>query len=437
MSNLLQSRLSSVAEPSEVTEVLAQGGLVIMRSDTVYGIFASAMDESAVEKLHTVRERDRERGFIILVDSVETVARMVKLDDMTQKKLATIWHSGASTSAILPTNGLKETWLTDTRESEPTICFRVPNNDKLRELLIKTGPLCAPSANPPGQPSARNIAEARDYFGEAVDLYVDGGECDEKTPSRIIKFDENGKVETVRSDRLSHPEDNIITRRRKLYKFARFDEYSTCFHIDEWLVSAARPGLAVSDKKLVVEVGAGSALFSVELARRHPEKTFVAIDIKGDRLYQGAREAEKIELENIYFVRSDIARITEVIPSHSASEIWITFPDPYANADQTTLSKSDAKHRLTAPRYLAYYKQILLSTARPGLAVESGVLHFKTDNLPLFEWSLEQFKANGWKTDYITRDLHESDAPDEAKILTSYEKRFIAEDLKINYGQFS
>jgi tRNA (guanine-N7-)-methyltransferase len=417
--------LINVADAAEIVQVLSRGGLVVMRSDTVYGIFAAALNELAVGKLRVVRERSEEEGFIVLADSVDTVARLVELSDELRKRLTTIWRADSSTSVILPADGLEVGWLSDRRESKPTICFRVPHDEKLRQLLAETGPLCAPSANLPGQPPARNITEAEKYFGDRVDLYVDGGECDNATPSRIIKFRADGSVETVRADGRPHSEDFVITRRRKLYKFAQFNEYPTCFHFDEWLTSLARPGLARKD--VVVEIGAGSALFAVELARRCPEKTFLAVDIKGDRLYQGAREAAKLGLDNIYFIRSDIARIAEIVPAHSTSEIWLTFPDPWP-------PKSDARHRLTAPRYLNYYREIL---ARPGLAKNNGILHFKTDNSPLFEWSLEQFAAGGWQTEFLTRDLHDSDASAEAKIMTSYEQRFVAEGLKINYVRFA
>jgi len=406
----------------DVVETLANGGLVVMRSDTIYGIFASALNKSAVEKLYELRERDQKRGFIILVDSVKTVMRLIEISDEIQKRLAAIWRADSSTSVILSAKNLKEIWLADTRESDPTICFRVPNNEKLRKLLAKTGPLCAPSVNPPGQEPAHNISEAKAYFGDTVDLYVDGGECDDVLPSRIIKLKDNGEIEVVRSDGRSHPEDFVITRRRKLYKFACFDEYKTCFHLEEWVKLQDR--VLQGNAELVVEIGAGSALFSVELARRHKDKTFIAVDIKGDRLYQGAREAEKLGLKNIYFVRSDIARITDVIPLNSASEIWITFPDPHANEDQTRLTSTGAKHRLTAPRYLNLYKQIL---------VQNGILHFKTDNLPLFDWTVTQLSNENWKIDQLTRDLHISDLPDEYKIMTNYEKRFVAEGRVIYY----
>lgn len=407
-----------VAE-QKIIDTLNHGDLVVMKSDTIYGIFAMALNEESVQKLHHVRNRSVEQGFIVLVDSVDTVADMVSLRPKVQARLTGIWSANFATSVILSAKGSKVSWLADTRSGKPTICFRVPHEKHLLELLRKTGPLCAPSANLPDQLPARNIDEAKNYFGDQVDLYVDGGECDTNQPSRIIRFTKNGTVETLRSDGHSHPEDFVITRRRKLYKFAKFDELDTCFHLEEWLI--VRDTKLANTTNLTVEIGAGSALFSVELASRQPENTFIAVDIKGDRLYQGAREANRLGLTNIYFIRSDIARINEAIPEFIANEIWITFPDPYPR-------KPDAKHRLTAPRYLAYYRAMLNS---------SGKLKFKTDSDNLFDWSLEQFKSQGWHLETITRDLHNSNASDEVKIMTSYEKRFTDDGLKINFAQFA
>lgn len=405
----------------DIVDNLQRGELVVMKSDTIYGIFASALDQAAVERLHSVRDRAPEQGFIVLADSVETVGQLVSLRPQIRARLETIWAAPFATSVILSSKGSKAPWLADTRSGKPTICFRVPSkqNRALRELLEKTGPLCAPSANLPDQLPARNIGEAKDYFGDLVSLYVDSGECDTNQPSRIIRFSSSSTVETLRPDGHNHPEDFVITRRRKLYKFAKFDELDTCFHLEEWL--ERRDEIVSDDRDLTVEIGAGSALFSVELARRHPERLFVAADIKGDRLYQGAREAARLELTNIYFVRSDIARINEVIPDTRAHEVWITFPDPYPR-------KPDAKHRLTAPRYLDYYRQLL----QPN-----GILNFKTDSNKLFEWSLEQFATEGWHQLCMTRDLHASDASDESKTMTSYEKRFASEGLMINFAQFA
>jgi tRNA (guanine-N7-)-methyltransferase len=182
-------------------------------------------------------------------------------------------------------------------------------------------------------------------------------------------------------------------------------------------------GKASALRRVIVEVGAGTGLFSVELARRHPENFYVAVDIKSDRLYTGAKLADELGLENVVFVRGDIWRLGEMFASGSVAEIWVTFPDPYASEDQTRLKKSDAKHRLTHPRFLEIYKQLL----------QQGRLHFKTDNQPLFEWSREQLEQNGWKITVQANDLHGSDLSEDYKIKTSYEARFTEQGLPIFY----
>jgi tRNA (guanine-N7-)-methyltransferase len=216
-------------------------------------------------------------------------------------------------------------------------------------------------------------------------------------------------------------DDFVITRRRKKYKFAKFDEFANCYHLDQWLELDGLAGLERQFEQLVLEIGAGSAMLSLELARRHPDNFYIAVDIKGDRLYRGARQALEDKVDNIVFVRSEIQHLGQIVPPHSAAQIWLTFPDPYPR-------RSDAKHRLTAPRYLKYYRQAL---------TQNGVLHFKTDNQPLFDWSLEQLAATGWRVDRQSRDLHISDLLDETKIMTTYEQKFTAAGLPICYLEAS
>ena len=237
-----------------------------------------------------------------------------------------------------------------------------------------------------------------------------------------------------------------ITRKRKKYKFAKFNELNNTFQFDEWsqdvfnnLKKEIRSLKQDKSKdqgrgqrkdedlnsekepKVIVEIGAGTGLFSVELAKRHPENLYIAIDIKSDRLYSGAKLADELKLSNVVFIRSDIWRLKELFKENSVSEIWITFPDPYANEDQTKLNKSDAKHRLTHFRFLEIFESIL-----------KGQLHFKTDNEPLFEWSKEQFKKDGWSIIEETDDLHSSTLLDDYKIMTSYEEKFVADGLVIH-----
>ncbi|MGE5312815.1 MAG: tRNA (guanosine(46)-N7)-methyltransferase TrmB [Acidobacteriota bacterium] len=206
-----------------------------------------------------------------------------------------------------------------------------------------------------------------------------------------------------------NPDDFIIARKRKKYRFAQFHNAANCFELDEWQLqpqSAATP--------VVVEVGAGTALFLVELAARHPEQQFVALDVKGDRLQKGARQALERAVHNIRFVRARADQLLEVVQPGTVAALWLTFSDPFPK-------KRDAKRRLTHQTFLEIYKNTL---------VDKGVLFQKTDNHDLFDWSLEQLVASGWRLNELSYDLHESDLPSDYKVLTSYEARWLAEGLK-------
>ena len=193
-----------------IVSTIADDNLVVMRSETIYGIFASAMSKKAVSNLHNVRERDSKQGFIVLIDSIKTLNKIVSLPNKIVKRLDLIWQAAYATSVVLPAKNIKEKWLPDQRpEFKDTVCFRLPHDKTLQRLIATVGPLCAPSANLPGRPPASNIKEAKQYFpeGGGVGLYVDGGECAETKPSRIIRLRPDGSVETLRPDGFDHPED--------------------------------------------------------------------------------------------------------------------------------------------------------------------------------------------------------------------------------------
>ena len=209
------------------------------------------------------------------------------------------------------------------------------------------------------------------------------------------------------------PEDYIITRKRKKYRFARFADASNCFEINDWQPPA-------SDKPITLEVGAGTALFSVELATRHPERFFVALDVKADRLQKGAYEALERNLTNIQFVRMHAMQLDEQLQL-KADEIWVTFPDPHPK-------KRSAKHRLLHPLFLQQYRNLL---------DERGKLFFKTDNHALFDWSLEQLVTHKWRILVLSYDLRD-EGPEplldvDARIKTTYERRFTAEGLPTHF----
>ena len=202
------------------------------------------------------------------------------------------------------------------------------------------------------------------------------------------------------------PDQFIITRKRKKYKFAKFANAHNCFEFDAWI----NEKLSLGDK-VSVEIGAGTGLFCVELAMRHPDQIFVAIDVKADRLQKGAYEAIERGLDNVYFVRARADQIDQLFDAKSLWAIWLTFSDPYPK-------KRAAGRRMTHPTFLAKYQQLL---------APDGGFYIKHDNPDFFKWSLEQLVTTGWTIDELSFDLHESNLSDDYKILTTYEQRWLGE----------
>ncbi len=202
------------------------------------------------------------------------------------------------------------------------------------------------------------------------------------------------------------PDQFIITRKRKKYRFAKFANAKNCFEFNEWVDN--RDSARVN----VVEIGAGTGQFSVDLAARHPEVTFAAIDVKGDRLQSGAYDALTRGLDNIYFIRARADQIDALFTPGSIQSVWLTFSDPFPR-------KRSAGRRLTHPSFLKKYRELLMP---------EGSLYIKHDSSDFFNWSLEQLVANDWQIKELSFNLHESDLADDYKILTSYEQRWLSED---------
>ena len=212
---------------------------------------------------------------------------------------------------------------------------------------------------------------------------------------------------------LLNPDDFVIVRKRKKYKFAKFHNAENCFEFDEWRDFYQQRQPSVSR----LEIGAGTGLFSVELAARYPDKLFAAIDVKADRLQKGAYIALERGLKNIYFIRARADQISDLFALSTLVNIWVTFPDPFPK-------KRAAGRRLTHPYFLRRYAQLL----QPG-----GELLFKHDDRDFFCWSLEQLVAEKWQITELSFDLHESSLDDECKIVTTYEQRWLNEGKAINF----
>lgn len=173
---------------------------------------------------------------------------------------------------------------------------------------------------------------------------------------------------------------------------------------------------------IVLELGCGKGEYSVNLAKAHPDKNFIGIDIKGARFWRGAKTALEDNLLNVAFVRMQIELIEKAFAPGEVSEIWITFPDPQIKYKRT-------KHRLTNADFLQRYKNIL---------TPEGLIHLKTDSEFMHGYTLGLLHGLGFKILYAHHDVYGTDySPKEVReIQTFYEKQFLAEGKKITYIRF-
>jgi tRNA (guanine-N7-)-methyltransferase len=169
---------------------------------------------------------------------------------------------------------------------------------------------------------------------------------------------------------------------------------------------------------LVLELGCGKGEYTVGLARNHPNKNFMGVDIKGARIWTGAKAAHNEGLENVAFLRTRIDFINSFFAPSEVQEIWITFPDPQEKQRRQ-------KKRLTGAGFLNKYQSFL---------IDGGRIHLKTDNQTLFRDTLDLVHYNGLPVEDQTSDLYGEGWNDErVSIQTFYEKRFLNEGNKINY----
>lgn len=175
---------------AELIKVLSSGGVAVIRTDTLYGVVASANNPEAVEKVYAIKLRDPLKSCIILIDSPD--AAYSHSADLAHDIAL---HSEVPTSFLLKADDAPE-WLL---RQNVELAYRVPASTDLRALLAKTGPLIAPSANTEGMPPAQTIEQAKEYFGSAVDIYVDGGTVPaDISPSRLVRIYANGQEEWLR-----------------------------------------------------------------------------------------------------------------------------------------------------------------------------------------------------------------------------------------------
>lgn len=169
---------------------------------------------------------------------------------------------------------------------------------------------------------------------------------------------------------------------------------------------------------IILELACGKGDYTVALARKNAGNNYIGVDAKGARIFTGAKTALEEGLTNVAFARMRIENINNFFEPNEVDEIWITFPDPFPR-------KGDAKRRLSAHGFLERYKKLTKPTAQ---------IHFKTDDLPLFQFTRESMETFGMKLLYYKEDIYASPLDfEELNIQTFYEKNHLAEGRKINY----
>jgi tRNA (guanine-N7-)-methyltransferase len=219
-------------------------------------------------------------------------------------------------------------------------------------------------------------------------------------------------------------------KKRKLARFAELETFSNViqpkqeeyFH-DQYLLKGKWSSEYFKNQNpLILELGCGKGEYTIGLAEKYPQINFIGIDIKGDRLWKGGKFSLEKGLKNVAFIRLSIENISFLFSENEVSEIWITFPDPQPNKPKT-------KKRLTSPAFLERYQKII----KP-----KGIIHLKTDNAGLFEYTVEVLKDRNHSVLFITRDLHKSELTNDIlSIRTYYENIYLKKEIPICYLNFT
>jgi tRNA (guanine-N7-)-methyltransferase len=211
-------------------------------------------------------------------------------------------------------------------------------------------------------------------------------------------------------------------------KLKKFDEMARMAHVieqaqyeagDHELKGRWSTDFFRNDHPIVLELGCGKGEYTVELASLYPEKNFIGIDIKGARMWTGAKDSAAKGMTNVAFLRTHIEFINCFFAKGEVSEIWLTFPDP---------QMKKVTKRLTSTRFMADYQQLL---------GKGGTIHLKTDSNFMFQYTVEMVKTNELPVRMQTDDLYHCGWADKIlSIQTFYENQWLQRGLTIKYLQF-
>ena len=207
----------------------------------------------------------------------------------------------------------------------------------------------------------------------------------------------------------------------KLKRFAELETFTNVFQLNPVHQGNWNANYFKNTQPIVLELGCGRGEYTVSLAKFFPTKNFIGIDIKGARIWRGAKTGMEENISNMAFLRIEIEQLDEHFGEEEVDEIWITFPDP-----QPQISRE--RKRLTHDRFLTMYKKVL----KPN-----GIVHLKTDNDGLYEYTLEKVKELKLNLIKYTSNLYKEEWLDDVlSIQTTYEKIYRDKGKNINYIQF-
>jgi len=217
--------------------------------------------------------------------------------------------------------------------------------------------------------------------------------------------------------------------KNKLAKWAEMATFSNVIespkgelpHKDHPLKGKWQKEVFRNSNPVIMELGCGKGEYTVGLAARFPQYNYIGVDIKGARMWRGAKTATENKIPNVIFLRTRIEFISYYFSEDEIDEIWLTFPDPHPG-------KRNSNKRLTCPWFLNTYSKFVK---------DKGIIHLKTDNTELFNYTKRLVELNRLPVNFISYDLH-GDKPDDdiLSIKTHYEHLFLEEGLKIKYLSF-
>ena len=208
---------------------------------------------------------------------------------------------------------------------------------------------------------------------------------------------------------------------KKLIRFAELETFPNVLQYPKDMAGKWNTFLK-NENPITLELACGKGEYATGLAQLYPQRNFIGIDLKGNRIWVGAKKALQDNLKNVAFLRTKIDQVADYFAENEVAEIWITFPDPQ-------LRMSKAKKRLTHPKFLRLYKQFLL----PG-----GLIHLKTDSPDLYRFTKLVIELYSCIIHNDQNNVFELETvPEELKIKTHYETLDIAQSNRIHYLCFS